>query len=124
VRGISIVRNRSGRIATLTLQTSRGTKILRGSDARTRGELRSTWFSLRLLDLQRATRTSKGKVHVLGRSSPDGKVGLEGFVDGAWVRLKTASSKKGRVVFDVRTKGAVQLRLRAGDASSRVYTAP
>jgi stage II sporulation protein D len=124
VRAISIVRNRSGRVATLTLQTSRGTKVLSGSAARTRGDLRSTWFSLRLLDLQRATRTSKGVVHVLGRSSPDGKVGLEGFVNGAWVRLKTVSSKNGRVVIDARTKGAVQLRLRAGDARSRVYSAP
>jgi stage II sporulation protein D len=123
VRAISIVRNKSGRVATLTLTSSRGTKVLRGSAARTRGALRSTWFSLRLLDLQRATRTSKG-VHVLGRSSPDGKVGLEGFVDGAWVRLKTVPSKKGRVVFDVATKGATKLRLRASDASSRIVAAP
>ena len=123
VRTISIVRNKSGRVGTLTLTSSRGLKTLRGSEARTRGALRSTWFSLRLLDLQRATRTSKG-VHVLGRSSPDGKVGLEGFVDGAWVRLKTVSSKKGRVVFDVGTKGATKLRLRASDASSRIVSAP
>ena len=123
MRKISIVRNKSGRVGTLTLTSSRGVKTLRGSDARTRGALRSTWFSLSLLDLQRATRTSKG-VHVLGRSSPDGKVGLEGFVDGAWVRLKTVSSKKGRVVFDVGTKGATKLRLRASDANSRIVSAP
>ena len=123
VRTISIVRNRSGRVGTLTLTTGRGAKTLRGTEARTRGALRSTWFSLRLLDLQRATRTSKG-VHVLGRTSPDGEVGLEGLVDGAWVRLKTVSSKKGRVVFDVATKGATSLRLRAGDSSSRVVAAP
>jgi hypothetical protein len=45
-------------------------------------------------------------------------------VDGAWVRLKTVSSKKGRVVFDVGTKGATKLRLRASDASSRIVSAP
>ena len=70
VRTIAITRNRSGRVGTLTLTTSRGgKKVMRGSDARTRGALRSTWFTLKLLDLQRATRTSKG-VHVLGRTSP------------------------------------------------------
>ena len=103
VRTISIVRNKSGRVGTLTLTSSRGLKTLRGSEARTRGALRSTWFSLRLLDLQRATRTSKG-VHVLGRSSPDGKVGLEGFVDGAWVRLKTVLVEEGPCAFDVATR--------------------
>ncbi len=123
VRTISIARNKSGRVGTLTLTSSRGATTLRGTEARTRGALRSTWFSLRLLDLQRATRTSKG-VHVLGRSSPDGRVGLDGFVDGAWVRLKTVSSKKGRVVFDVATKGATKLRLRAADAKSRIVAAP
>ena len=97
--------------------------MLRGSEARTRGALRSTWFSLKLLDLQRATRTSKG-VHVLGRTSPDGNVGLEGLIDGTWKRLKTVKSKKGRVVIDVGTKGATRLRLRAADASSKVVSAP
>jgi stage II sporulation protein D len=124
VRTISIVRNKSGRVGTLTLTTSRGgTRVLRGSEARTLGALRSTWFSLRLLDLQRATRTSKG-VHVLGRTSPNGSVGLEGLIDGTWRRLKTVKSKKGRVVFDVATKGATQLRLRASDAVSKVVSAP
>lgn len=123
VRTIAIARNRSGRVATLTLTTGRDATTLRGGEARTRGDLRSTWFSLRLLDLQRATHASRG-VHVLGRTSPDGKVGLEGLVDGTWVRLKTVSSKKGRVVFDVGMRGATSLRLRAGDASSRVVAAP
>ncbi len=123
VRTIAIARNKSGRVGTLTLTTSRGRKVLRGSDARTRGALRSTWFSLKLLDLQRATRTSKG-VHVLGRTSPDGNVGLEGLIDGTWKRLKTVKSKKGRVVFDVGAKGATKLRLHAADASSRIVSAP
>jgi stage II sporulation protein D len=123
VRTISVVRNKSGRVATLTLGTSRGVKTLRGSEARTRGALRSTWFSLRLLDLRRATRTSKG-VHVLGRTSPEGRVGLEGLVNGTWVRLRTSSSKQGRVVFDVPGRGATSLRLRAGDATSKAVAAP
>ena len=123
VRSIAIARNKSGRVGTLTLTTGRGKKVLRGSEARTRGALRSTWFSLKLLDLQRATRTSKG-VHVLGRTSPDGNVGLEGLIDGTWKRLKTVKSKKGRVVIDVGTKGATKLRLRAADASSKVVSAP
>jgi SpoIID/LytB domain protein len=124
VRTIAITRNRSGRVGTLTLTTSRGgKKVMRGSDARTRGALRSTWFTLKLLDLQRATRTSKG-VHVLGRTSPDGNVGLEGLIDGTWKRLKTVKSKKGRVVIDVGTKGATKLRLQAADASSKIVSAP
>ncbi len=123
VRTIAITRNKSGRVATLTLTGSRGKKLLRGSEARTRGALRSTWFSLKLLDLQRATRTSSG-VHVLGRTSPDGRVGLEGYIDGTWKRLKTVQSKKGRVVIDTGTKGATKLRLRAADANSKVVSAP
>lgn len=123
VRSIAITRNRSGRVGTLALTSSRGRKTLRGSDARTRGALRSTWFSLKLLDLQRATRTSKG-VHVLGRTSPDGNVGLEGLIDGTWKRLKTVKSKKGRVVIDVATRGATKLRLHAADASSKIVSAP
>ncbi len=123
VRSIAITRNKSRRVGTLTLTSSRGRTILRGSEARTRGALRSTWFSLKLLDLQRVTRTSKG-VHVLGRTSPDGNVGLEGLIDGTWKRLKTVKSKKGRVVIDVATKGATRLRLHAADASSKIVSAP
>lgn len=123
VRSIAITRNRSGRVGTLTLTSGRGRTALGGSAARTRGALRSTWFSLKLLDLQRASRTSKG-VHVLGRTSPDGNVGLEGLVDGTWKRLKTVRSKKGRVVIDVATRGATKLRLHAADASSKIVSAP
>jgi hypothetical protein len=94
-----------------------------GTAARTAGNLRSSWFALRLLDLQRATRTAKG-VHVIGRSSPDGRVGLDGLVGGTWVRLKTVTSHGGRVVIDTGTKGATSLRLRAADARSRVVAAP
>ncbi len=123
VRRIAITRNRSGRVATLTLQSARGARTITGTAARTAGGLRSAWFSLRLLDLQRATRTANG-VHVIGRSSPDGRVGLDGLIGGAWVRLKTVTSHGGRVVIDTRTKGATGLRLRAGDARSRVVATP
>jgi stage II sporulation protein D len=123
VRRIAITRNRSGRVARLTLVTVRGTRTMTGTAARTAGDLRSSWFSLRLLDLQRARRTAKG-VHVIGRSSPDGRVGLDGLVGGSWVRLKTVTSRNGRVVIDTGTKGATSLRLRAGDARSRVVAAP
>jgi stage II sporulation protein D len=123
VRRIAITRNGSGRVARLTLTTSRGTRTMTGTAARTAGNLRSSWFALRLLDLQRATRTAKG-VHVIGRSSPDGRVGLDGLVGGTWVRLKTVTSHGGRVVIDTGTKGATSLRLRAADARSRVVAAP
>jgi stage II sporulation protein D len=122
VRRIAITRNRSRRVATLTLTTARGSRTMTGTAARTAAALRSSWFTLRLLDLQRAKRTAKG-VHVIGRSSPDGRVGLDGLVGGTWVRLKTVTSHGGRVVIDARTKGATSLRLRAADARSRVVAA-
>lgn len=124
VRTIAIRRNGSGRVASVTVTTARGaSRTLTGSQARSQATLRSTWFSLRLLDLRKATRTSSG-FRVLARTSPDGKVGLEGLVDGSWVRLKTKQSKRGLVTFDVRDTGATKLRLRAADARSREVAAP
>ena len=123
VRRIAITRNRSSRVRTLTLATARSARTFTGTAARTRGGLRSTWFSLRLLDLQRATRV-KNHAHVIGRSSPDGRVGLDGLIDGSWVRLKTVRSKNGRVTIDTGTRGATRLRLHAAAALSKVVAAP
>ena len=61
---------------------------------------------------------------MIGRSSPDGAVGLDGVVNGAWVRLATVRSRNGRVTIDTATRGATKLRLRAGDARSRIVAAP
>jgi stage II sporulation protein D len=123
VRGIAITKNPSGRVATLTLTTGRGAVTFTGTGARTAGGLRSTWFALRLLDLQRVRR-SGGRLHVIGRSSPNGGVGLDGLVHGAWVRLASARSRNGRVTIDTASRGATKLRLRAGDARSRIVAVP
>ncbi len=118
VRSIAVARNPSGRVDTLTLTSRAGAVSKRGSDIRTSLGLRSTWFSLRLLDLRSAVRGDDGALRVTARSSPNGTVALEGLVDGAWVELARAVSTDERVSFEVDPGTATLVRLRAGSARS------
>jgi stage II sporulation protein D len=118
IRSLAIARNRSGRVATLTVTSRTGAVSRRGTDVRTTLGLRSAWFSFRLLDLRRAVRLDDGTLRVTARSSPNGTVALEGLVDGAWVELARGPSSDERVQFDVDPGAATMVRLRAGSARS------
>ena len=123
VLGFTVERGRSRRVLRVAFTTRSGVTTFTGGELRSRLELRSTWFTLRLLDL-RSVLVRHGRLEALGVAFPPGRVHLDGLIDGAWVRIATRVARGGVVRFRVRAHAATSYRLRTGPALSNVLSAP
>jgi hypothetical protein len=107
----------SGRVAELTLKLRSGTRTMLSQDFRRALDLRSTWFSVRVLQLEAASGrglAGNGRPTVLrGFVRGLGKVRLERQVNGGtWTTVKRVRTRPdGRFTVSVRLRGTTSFRL-------------
>ena len=117
VQDLLATRGPSGRVAELTLKLRSGTRTMLSQDFRRALDLRSTWFSVRVLQLEAASgRGLAGKARptvLRGFVRGLGKVRLERQVNGGtWTTVKRVRTRPdGRFTVSVRVRGTTSFRL-------------
>ncbi|HEY8842939.1 MAG TPA: SpoIID/LytB domain-containing protein [Gaiellaceae bacterium] len=113
----------SGRVRTLTLIGSSGDKTVSGSAARAALGMRSTWFTIGMLNLTApaAPVVFGSQVHLTGLARGVGKVTLESRpFGGQWKPLAPLASKSGQVAATLSPKVTTDYRLSMGEIRSGV----
>ena len=126
VRDLLLERTASGRVLGVEVKLAGSTQRIEAQDFRRRLGLRSTWFSVRVLNLDEP----------LGRVGADGKVELRGFVrgltkvrleqqvnGGTWTTARAVKTRPdGRFTVVVRPKRTMSYRLASREASGGAVT--
>jgi SpoIID/LytB domain protein len=112
-----------GRVRTLTLVGSKGTRTISGRSAQTSLGLRSTWFTIGTLSLSAPTRAveygSETRLVGLARGIP--RVTLESRpYAGQWKTMTTLKSHGGQVVATLSPKVTTDYRISSGIARSAI----
>ena len=113
----------SGRVRSLTLVGSKGSRTISGSTARAALGLRSTWFSIGTLSLTPPSKPLEygGETRLVGVARGIARVTLESRpYGGEWKRLASLTSRNGQVVATLSPKVTTDYRLSSGIARSQV----
>lgn len=117
VRDLLVSRGPSGRVTEVTIKTGTGTRTMLAEEFRTALDLRSTWFAVRVLDLEqphgRSLAVAGRSVVLKGFVRGLGKVRLEQQVNGGtWTVVRRVRLRRdGRFTVTVTPKGATSYRL-------------
>ncbi|MDX6438282.1 MAG: stage sporulation protein [Gaiellaceae bacterium] len=117
VRDVVVSRGPSGRVAEVTIKGHSGARTMLSQDFRRAFNLRSTWFSVRVLDLEqprgRALAGARRPVVLKGFVRGLGKVRLEQQVNGgAWTTVRRVRARPdGRFTVKVSPKRTTSYRL-------------
>jgi stage II sporulation protein D len=128
VRDLVVARGPSGRITNVTLKLRAGVRAVAADDFRRGLELRSTWFGVRVLDLERpvarALASAESTVALKGFVRGAGKVRLEQQVNGGtWTTVRPVRRRPdGRFTVRVTPKRTTSYRLATGSAAGAVVT--
>lgn len=128
VRDLIAARGPSGRVTELKLKLGSGTRTMLAQDFRRALDLRSTWFSVRVLQLEAASGrglASAGRPTVLrGFVRGLGKVRLEQQVNGGtWTTVKRVGVRPdGRFTISVRPRRTTSYRLATPAAAGAAVT--
>ena len=128
VRDVLLTRGPSGRVTDVKVKAVGGTRTLLSQDFRRALELRSTWFNLRVLDLQvkdaRALASAGRPVVLTGFVRGLGKLRLEQQVNGgAWRTVRRVKARpNGRFTLTVRPKRTTSYRLASQAGAGAVVT--
>ena len=113
----------SGRVQTLTIIGSKGDRTISGSAARAALGMRSTWFTIGMLNLTPPTApvVFGAKARVAGIARGVGKVTLESRpYGGQWKPLAPLTSRSGQVAATLSPKVSTDYRLSTGQIRSGV----
>jgi stage II sporulation protein D len=126
VRDVLVDRAPSGRVSRVALQTPRGRRTVLAQDFRAELELRSTWFTVRVLNLVGpGRRVASGKpVQLRGFVRGLTNVRLQQRVGGdAWRTLRRVKTRaNGRFSATVRPRGTTSYRLASPSGTGAVVT--
>ncbi|HWH06892.1 MAG TPA: SpoIID/LytB domain-containing protein [Gaiellaceae bacterium] len=125
VRDVLVDRKPSGRVSHVALKGSGGSRTVLAQDFRAELGLRSTWFNVRVLHLQRPQRTLAGRTITLtGFVRGLGDVRLEQQVNGgAWTTVRRLQLRpNGRFATTVAPKRTTSYRLATPRAAGAVVT--
>jgi stage II sporulation protein D len=128
VRDLVVVRGPSGRVTEVKLKLRRGTRTMLSQDFRRALELRSTWFSVRVLKLEqpvaRSLARARRPVVLKGFVRGLGKVRLEQQVaGGAWKTVKRVKTRPdGRFTVTVRPRRPTSYRLATPSGAGAAVT--
>ncbi len=125
VRDVLVDRAPSGRVSRVALRTPGGKRTILAQDFRAELELRSTWFTVRVLNLvppvQRARRGQPAQLRGFVRGLRD--VRLEQLVGGAWRTVRPVKTRaNGRFTVTVRPTGTTAYRLASPSGTGDVVT--
>ena len=130
VRDVRIARGPSGRATEVKVVTGTGTRTVLAQDFRRALDLRSTWFSWRVLSLQpkktRALASGRKAVVLTGFVRGVARVWLEGRLGaGPWRTVKRLRPQaNGRFSATVTPQRATTYRLRTGSGAGAAVTVP
>ena len=128
VRDLQVSRGTSGRVTKLRLKLRRGTRTMLAQDFRRALDLRSTWFSVRVLHLEAASGrvlAGSGRPTVLrGFVRGLGKIRLEQQVNGGtWATVKRVRARPdGRFTISVSPRRTTSYRLATPAAAGAAVT--
>jgi stage II sporulation protein D len=128
VRDVLVTRGPSGRVTTVDVKLASGSRTMLSQDFRRALELRSTWFNLRVLQLQirkgRALASARRPVVLAGFARGLGKLRLEQQVNGgSWRTVKRVRTRPdGRFTVTVSPKRTTSYRLAGAHGSGAAVT--
>lgn len=128
VRDLVVARGPSGRVTEVTLKARGGTRTMLSQDFRRALDLRSTWFAIRVLNLEQPTTRSLAATHrplpLKGFVRGLGKVRLEQQVNGGpWTALKRIRLRPdGRFTVFVTPRRTTSYRLVTPSGAGAVVT--
>jgi stage II sporulation protein D len=128
VRDVVAVRGPSGRVRALKLRTAGGTKTMLSQDFRRALDLRSTWFAIRVLNLEqpaaRSLTAARRPIVLRGFVRGLGKVRLEQQVNGGtWTTVKRIRPRRdGRFTVSVEPRRTTSYRLATPSGAGAVVT--
>ncbi len=125
VRDVLVDRAPSGRVSRVALKTPNGKRTVLAQDFRAELELRSTWFTVRVLNLvppaQRVRRGKPVQLHGFVRGLRG--VRLEQRVGGEWRTVRPVKTRaNGRFTVTVRPSGTTAYRLSSRSGTGAVVT--
>ena len=128
VRDVLLARGPSGRVTSVKLRLAGGTRTMLSQDFRRALDLRSTWFNLRVLQLEvqkgRALASAGRPVVLKGFARGLGKLRLEQQVNGgSWRAVKRVRTRPdGRFTMTVTPKRTTSYRLAGASGSGAAVT--
>jgi stage II sporulation protein D len=128
VRDLLVARGPSGRVTSVTLKLRAGTRWVAADDFRRGLELRSTWFGVQVLDLERpvarALASAERTVALKGFVRGAGKVRLEQQVNGGtWTTVRQVRRRPdGRFTIRVAPRRTTSYRLATRTAAGAAVT--